>query len=87
MVIRYCLSIAAKSPSAYDDLRYDEKAGTGFLVLPSRRRLRDYKNYRRPERGFNSHIIDELKSKIEHFTDVEKFVVRRGENPRKPCVE
>ena len=75
MVIWYCLSIAAKSPSAYDDLRYDEKAGTGFLVLPSRRRLRDYKNYIRPESGFNSHIIDELKSKIEHFTDVEKFVV------------
>ena len=29
--------------------------------LPSRRRLRDYKNYIRPERGFNNHIIDELK--------------------------
>ena len=24
------------------DIRYNEKAGTGFVILPSRRRLRDY---------------------------------------------
>ena len=44
MIIRYCLALAAKSPSAYDDIRYDEKRKTGFLVLPSRRCLHDYKN-------------------------------------------
>ena len=42
MVIRYCLSLASKSAAAYDDMRYDEKTGTGFLILPSRRSLRDY---------------------------------------------
>lgn len=48
MIIRYCLGLVAKSSSAYDQMRYDEKSGTGFLVLPSRRRLRDYKKYIRP---------------------------------------
>ena len=75
MIIRYCLSLAAKSSSAYDDMRYDEKTGTGFLVLPSRRRLRDYKNYIRPQRGFNKDIVTELQHKVENFTDPEKFIV------------
>ena len=75
MIIRYCLSLASKSASAYDDIRYDEKTGTGFLILPSRRRLRDYKNYIRPERGFNENIIDELKHKVKDFSDAEKFIV------------
>nr|XP_047126023.1 uncharacterized protein LOC124807751 [Hydra vulgaris] len=44
MIIRYCLSLCATFPSAYEDIRFDKKSGTGFLVLPSRRRLRDYKN-------------------------------------------
>ena len=44
MIIRYCLSLAANSSAAYDKNQYDEKKGTGFLILPSRRRLRDYKN-------------------------------------------
>ena len=39
MIIRYCLFFAAKSSAAYDEIRYDEKKGTGFLILPSRRRL------------------------------------------------
>jgi len=75
MVIRYCLSLAAKSSSAYEDIRYNAKTGTGFLVLPSLRRLRDYKNYIHPQRGFNKHIINELKSKTKDFSDAEKFVV------------
>lgn len=62
-IIRYCLSLLSKSSSMYDDIRYNEKTGTGFLILPSQRRLRDYKNYIRPERGFNKHIIEELKQK------------------------
>lgn len=75
MIIRYCLALSAKSPQAYDYIRYDPKAGTGFLVLPSRRRLRDYKNYIRPQRGFNPEIIAELLKKVEDFSDIEKFVV------------
>ena len=51
MIIRFC------SASVYDDIQYDEKSGTGILILSSRCRLRDYKNYIKPERGFNKIII------------------------------
>ena len=44
MIIRFC------SASVYDDIQYDEKSGTGILILSSRCRLRDYKNYIKPER-------------------------------------
>ena len=74
-IIRYCLSLAAKSSSAYEDLRFNEKTGTGFLILPSQRRLRDYRNYIRPKRGFNNEIIDELIKKTADFSDGEKNVV------------
>ena len=75
MIIRYCLNLAAKSSAAYEEIRYDEKLGTGFLVLPSQRRLRDYRNYIKPERGFNKNIISELKSKVSTFSDLEKHVI------------
>ena len=68
MTMRFCLSLAAKLTSAYDDIRYDEKSDTGIFILPSRRRLMDYKNYIRPERGFNKHIINELKNKTRTFS-------------------
>ena len=56
-------------------MRYDQKTGTGFLILPSQRRLRDYRNYIRPKRGFNHEIIDELIQKTSNFSDAEKHVV------------
>ena len=60
MIIKFCLNLAAKSSSAYKDLQYDSTTGTGILVLPSLRTLRDYKNYIRPTRGFNPEVINEL---------------------------
>ena len=36
MVIRYCISLASKSPAAYEEMR-----SSGILRLPSRRTLRD----------------------------------------------
>ena len=75
MVMRYCLSLAAKSSSAYDEIRYDEKTWTGFFMLPSRRRLRDYKNYIKPQCGFNNRIVNELRNKIKTFSKNEKFIV------------
>lgn len=75
MIIRYCLALVSKSAAVYDDIRYDQKKGTGFLVLPSRRRLRDYKNYIKPTRGFNDKIIAELLQKVKDFSDAEKFFV------------
>ena len=73
MIIRFCLSLASKSALAYDDIRYDKKSATGILILPSRRQLRDYKNYIKPE-SFNKNI-NELKNKIKNFSDNEKFFV------------
>ena len=63
MIIKFCLNLAAKSSSAHKDLRYYNKTGTGVLVLPSLRTLRDYKNYIRPARGFNPDIVNELAKK------------------------
>ena len=71
MIIRYCLALQAKSTAAYNEIHYDEKTGTGFVVLPSQRRLRDYKSYIRPKQGFNHEIIN----KIKYFSDIERFMV------------
>ena len=73
MVIKYCLSLAAKSPGAYEELRFDEKKGTGILVLPSQRTLRDYRNYIKPKRGFNEQVVSELPEKTSPFLPQEKM--------------
>ena len=57
MIIRYALNLAAKSPSAYEEIRYDGNQGTGILILPGQRRFRDYKNYIKPE----TLTLDEMK--------------------------
>ena len=75
MIIRYCLLLASKSAAAYDDIRYNEQIGTGFVIRPSRCRLRNYKNYIRPQRDFNKDIVNEMLEKIKHFSDNEKFFV------------
>ena len=75
MVIKYCLGLYAKSPAAYEQMRINEKEGTGVLVLPSQRTLRDYKNYIRPQRGFNDKILDELLQKTSNFSAAERFVI------------
>ena len=69
MIIRFCLSVAAKSGSAYDELR-----NSGILCLPSRRTLRDYRNAIRPQVGFNSGVINELREAVESFKGHQKFV-------------
>ena len=74
MIIKFCLNLAAKSSSAYKDLRYDNKTGTGVLVLPILRTLRDYKNYIRPTRGFNPNSVNELVKKIASFSEIERYV-------------
>ena len=75
MIIRYCLGLAAKSPSFYDDIRYGENNNTGFLMLPSRRRLRDYKNYIRPTQGFNRDVVNELAKNVENFSEEENYII------------
>ena len=73
MIIRYCLGLAAKSPAMYDEIRFDGKTNSGFVILPSRRRLRDYKNYIRPQQGFNNAIIKELLDIVSKFQPIEKY--------------
>ena len=46
-LIRYCLSLAAKSNSTYQELR-----NSGILVLPSTRTLRDYRNFHQATNRF-----------------------------------
>ena len=70
MIIRYCLSIAAKSPSAYNEIR-----NSNILKLPSLRTLRDYKNYIGPEAGFRPKVIDDLKNITSTYAGTQRYVV------------
>ena len=70
MIIRFCLSLAAKSPSCYEELR-----NSGVLTLPSQRRLKDYRNAIKPQRGFNGKVIEELKAISNSYFDVQRYVV------------
>ena len=73
LIVKYCLSIAAKSSSAYDQLM-NSKDGSGVLVLPSQRTLRNYRNYIKPQQGFNPQVIADLTKKTVNFTDPERYV-------------
>ena len=70
MIIRFCLSIASKSASAYNELR-----SSNVLTLPSLRTLRDYKNAIRPTTGFNMEVIEELCKTTETLQSFQRFVV------------
>ena len=70
MIIRFCLSLAAKSSSAYDELR-DSK----ILTLPSRRTLRDYRNAITPRVGFNEGVIEELSRTASNLQGIQRFIV------------
>ena len=74
MIIKYCLNIDAKSTAAYSELRYDLATGSGVLVLPSLRTLRDYRNYIKPTSGFNPDVIKDLKQKTEDFSGQERYM-------------
>ena len=52
MIISFCLSLATKSASAYDELR-----SSNILTLPSRRTLRDYRNAIRASADFNPQVV------------------------------
>ena len=70
MIIRFCLSLAAKSPSCYEELR-----NWKVLVLPSQQRLKDYRNAIRPQHGFQEEIVKELNSLTDTYFDVQRYVV------------
>ena len=70
MIIRFCLSLASKSASMYDELR-----SSNVLTLPSRRTLRDYKNAVKPEAGFNPEVIQELVKVATPLKGHQRYVV------------
>ena len=70
MLIRFCLSLAAKSPSCYEELRQ-----SNVLVLPSQRRLKDYRNWIRPKPGFQEKVICTLIKETEKYFGVQRYVV------------
>ncbi|KAK2549365.1 hypothetical protein P5673_030190 [Acropora cervicornis] len=58
----------ARQMSAYD-------AFQNVLSLPSRRRLRYYKNVIRPQAGFSPQVITELKSQTKAFSGIQRYIV------------
>ena len=70
MIIRYCLSLATKSPACYEELRKSK-----ILVLPSQRTLKDYRNCIRPKAGFQAEVIEELKDSTNSYFDVQRYIV------------
>ena len=70
MIIRYCLSLATKSPACYEEL-YKSKS----LLLPSQRNLKDYRNCIRPKAGFQEEVIEELKDLTNIYFDVQQYIV------------
>ena len=69
MIIRYCLSLATKSPACYEELRK-----SNILVLPSQRTLKDYRNSIRPKTGFHE-VLGELKKLTDSYFDVQRYIV------------
>ena len=46
----------------------------GALILPSKRVLRDYKNYFKPKAGINKENVENLKDKVSKFSDAQQHV-------------
>ena len=67
-IIILCLGLVVKSLAAYEEIRFNEKTDSGFVILPSQRRLREYINYIRPQRGFNHETVNELSLKVKDFS-------------------
>ena len=71
---KFCLNLAAKLSSAYKDIFYDSTTGSGLIVLLSLRTLHGYKNYIKPRRGFNPHVINDLGNTTASFSEIERYV-------------
>ena len=69
MIIRFCLSLATKSGSTYDEL-----GNSNVLALPSRRTLRVYRNAIKPTVRFNPKVIAELCSLTKDFSNLQRYI-------------
>lgn len=77
-MIRFCLSIALKWPSAYEELGK-------VLKLPSRRRLRDYNNVIKPKTGFNKDVIKELISITKQYEGIQRYIALLFDETKIQC--
>ena len=69
-MIRFCLSLLSKSPSAYEEIR-----NSHILTLPSTRTLRDYKNFIKPEPGFRKGVINDLNMITKDYFNIDRYIV------------
>ena len=69
MIACFWISLASKSPSAYDEIR-----DLNILVLLRRRTLRDYRNVIRPKAGFNPDVINELNNVTKNLDGIQRFI-------------
>ena len=69
MIIRFCISLAAKSASKYDKLR-----DSNIVVLLSRKTLCDYWNAIKPNVGFNPPVTAEPSRLTSTHKGIERFV-------------
>ena len=67
MIIRCCLSLAAKSASAY------ELRSSNIFTLPTRRTLRDYKDAVKPGADFNHQVLNELIKIASGLKDCQRY--------------
>ena len=74
-LIRFCLSLHSKSPSAYREL-----TTSGVLVLPSERVLRDYRHYFKPKPRYNEDNITRLKDMTMQLFDVQRYRLMKWES-------
>lgn len=66
--VRFCLSLHAKSSSAYRELQE-------VLVLPSERTLINYKNIFTPKPGIHNGKIQQLQDLVSSYSGCERYVV------------
>ena len=64
VMIRWCISIFLKSPGTYELLR-----NSGFLKLPSRKKLQKYTNFTDPKCGFNPDVFQSLLKEAQKFKE------------------
>ncbi len=64
-VIRFCLSLHAKSPAAYKELRESGVLGTA----KGKKTPRDYRNFFKPRASFHPDNIERLKNQTSHYFD------------------
>ena len=68
MIIRFCLSVASKSPSV------KELRNTKISQLARAHTIRDQKVFVQPKRGFRKKVVDHLIKRTSGFNGADRFL-------------